>query len=116
MSLSPKLSSSAPPQSSGWAERHAQRRVAAEVIRRLAAEYPYQCKFVVDSLEDCQEVEQYLASIAEIDRSRVMLMPEGRDAATLAARAQWLEPYCAEHGLIYCRRRQIEWFGPQRGT
>ena len=31
-------------------------------------------------------------------------------------KARWLEPYCAAHTLGFCPRRQIEWFGPTRGT
>ena len=97
MSISPKLSNSDPSagQACDWTQRHAQRRHAPDVIRRLAAEYVCQFKFVVDSRETCDEVERYLAEFPEIDRSRVMLMPQAADAATLAQRAQWLEPYCA---------------------
>ncbi len=39
-------------------------------------------------------------------------MPQGTDAAALAERDAWLEPYCQEHGLGFCPRRHIEWFGP----
>jgi 7-carboxy-7-deazaguanine synthase len=117
MSVSPKLSNSdpSPAQGDGWADRHRQRRHVPEVIRRLAAAYTCQFKFVVDSLRTCREVEQYLADLPEIDRSRVMLMPEGTDPHTLSERAEWLEPCCAAHGLRYCPRKQIEWFGPARG-
>jgi 7-carboxy-7-deazaguanine synthase len=118
MSISPKLSNSAPlpelaPQ---WTELHAQQRHAPEVIRRLAVEYDCQLKFVVDRPEDCREVESYLAAFAEIAADRVMLMPEGADAETLAAKAVWLTPYCTERGYHFCPRRQIEWFGAERGT
>jgi hypothetical protein len=57
-----------------------------------------------------------LKAFPEVDRSRVMLMPQGTDRAALAEKAEWLEPYCLEHGLGYCPRRQIEWFGLTRGT
>lgn len=118
MSLSPKLSNSAPTgeQAGAWKARHEQRRRAPEVVRRLVAEYAYQVKFVVDQPADCCEVEQYLNEFSEIDRSRVMLMPQGTDMATLSEKAAWLEPYCREHGLRFCPRRQIEWFGLTRGT
>jgi 7-carboxy-7-deazaguanine synthase len=86
------------------------------VVRRLATEYACQFKFVVDSLQACREVEQYLAALPEIDRARVMLMPQGSDTQTLAQRAEWLEPYCTAHGLRYCPRKHIEWFGSVRGT
>jgi 7-carboxy-7-deazaguanine synthase len=118
MSVSPKLSNSIPSQAEqpGWAARHERRRHVPDVIRRLAAEYLCQFKFVVESIEDCREVEGYLTKFPQIDRGRVMLMPEGTDAAVLADRAQWLKPYCAENGLGYCPRRQIEWFGLRRAT
>ena len=85
-------------------------------IRRLIAEYDCQFKFVVDRPDDCREVLAYLARFPEIDRGRVMLMPQGTDAGQLAAIGVWLEPYCREHGLGFCPRRHIEWFGAQRGT
>jgi 7-carboxy-7-deazaguanine synthase len=118
MSVSPKLANSTPPPQGdqGWVLRHEEGREAPEVIRRLAAEYDCQFKFVVDCLDDCREVHAYLARFPEIDHGRVMLMPQGTDAAALAATAVWLEPYCREHGLGFCPRRHIEWFGPQRGT
>ena len=117
MSVSPKLSNSTPGTGEpGWIAEHERRRHAPEVVRRLVAEYDYQLKFVVASIESCAEVERSLAEFPEIDRGRVMLMPEGTDADTLADRARWLQPYCAEHGLRYCPRRQIEWFGLKRGT
>jgi 7-carboxy-7-deazaguanine synthase len=117
MSISPKLSNSQPPVENGprWAKHHEQHRHAPEVIRRLIAEYDYQLKFVVDSLIDCEEVLAYLAEFPEIERSRAMLMPQGVNAAALAEKARWLQPYCAAHGLTFCPRRQIEWFGGQRG-
>jgi 7-carboxy-7-deazaguanine synthase len=45
----------------------------------------------------------------------VMLMPQGVEQAELEKIAQWLEPYCIEHGLVFCPRKQIEWFGAGRG-
>lgn len=116
MSISPKLANSTPRRPIWWVRRHERRRRAPDVVRRLAAEYAYQVKFVIDAPGDCREVERYLAELPEIDRSRVMLMPQGADTGSLAERARWLEPYCAEHGLRYCPRRQIEWFGLVRGT
>ncbi len=118
MSISPKLSNSTPaPERAGdWTARHQQGRHVPDVIRRLVADYTYQIKFVVDRPEDCAEVEAYLAAFPEIERLRVMLMPQGTDTVTLEAKRAWLEPYCAAHGLRYCPRRQIEWFGLTRGT
>jgi 7-carboxy-7-deazaguanine synthase len=118
MSISPKLANSTPPADHDprWSRRHEQSRHAPEVIRRLIAEYDYQLKFVVDRWEDCDDVERYLAEFPEIDRRRVMLMPQGIDAVVLAEKATWLAPYCVERLLVFCPRCQIEWFGSVRGT
>ena len=118
MSISPKLRNSTPAASGDprWTWRHETARHAPDVVRRLVREYDYQVKFVVDRPDDLAEVEAYLAELPEIDRSRAMLMPQGIDAEALAEKAAWIEPYCARHGLTYCPRRQIEWFGARRGT
>lgn len=118
MSVSPKLANSTPTaeQAGRWRERHDRARHAPEVIRRLVAEYAYQFKFVIDNPVDCEEVERYLAEFPQIDRSFVMLMPQGTDAETLARHAAWLEPYCRANQLQYSPRKHIEWFGLVRGT
>ncbi len=117
MSISPKLAGSGPDaRSPAWAVRHERTRHAPEVIRRLVEEFPYQFKFVVDTPDDCRQVEMYLDEFPEIDRRRVMLMPQGTDAEVLARCAEWLEPYCRAHGLHFCPRKHIEWFGLVRGT
>jgi 7-carboxy-7-deazaguanine synthase len=118
MSISPKLSGSTPPGRlhPRWSRRHEQTRHAPRVVRRLVQDYEYQVKFVVDRVEDCTEVEQYLSEFPEIERSRVMLMPQGIDPDDLIRQGQWLKPYCRQAGLRFCPRRQIEWFGLVRGT
>jgi 7-carboxy-7-deazaguanine synthase len=118
MSISPKLANSSPSvdQAGRWRERHERARHMPEVIRRLIAEYEYQFKFVVDMPGDCEEVERYLADFPEIDRTRVMLMPQGTDPKTLANHDEWLEPYCREHDLSFSPRKHIEWYGLIRGT
>jgi 7-carboxy-7-deazaguanine synthase len=98
-----------------WIRRHKANRHQPQVVNRLIAEYDYQIKFVIDTPADCQEAEEYLSSMSQIERSRVMLMPQGTDPEELAAKTQWLEPYCIEHNLLFCPRRHVEWFGPGRG-
>ena len=118
ISISPKLSNSAPASKDHprWYRRHEETRHAPAVIRRLIREYTYQIKIVMDEPEDCADVEAYLREFPQIDPSRVLLMPQGTDAQALAERSHWLEPYCAQHGVRFCPRRQIEWFGLVRGT
>ena len=117
MSLSPKLSNSTPLDASKrWLDRHEKSRHVPDVIRYFINRYPYQMKFVVGDQTDGKEVLAYLEDFPEIDRDRVMLMPEGTTLRRLNAVEQWLQPFCADHDLIYCPRRQIEWFGAVRGT
>jgi 7-carboxy-7-deazaguanine synthase len=118
MSISPKLTNStaSPNGNPHWAERHRSNRSAPEIVGRLAAEHDYQLKFVVDNPADCEEVERYLADMPRIDRGRVMLMPQGTEAAELKEKALWLDPYCRLHGLHFCPRMHIEWFGSRRGV
>jgi 7-carboxy-7-deazaguanine synthase len=117
MSISPKLSNSTPPADLDprWTWRHTLNRHDPNTMRRLLADYDYQLKFVVDCPADCAEVEAYLADFPAIDRDRVMLMPQGVDVDELMGKAHWLEPYCDKHGLAFCPRRHVEWFGAQRG-
>jgi 7-carboxy-7-deazaguanine synthase len=118
MSISPKFASSAPPaeEHPHWSRRHERERHRPDVVRQLVAEHNYQLKFVVDTPADLAELSNYLAAFPEVARDRVLLMPQGTDHQQLAARSEWLRPYCAAHGLVFCPRKQIEWFGPVRGT
>lgn len=118
MSISPKLSNSTPTLEAAreWQARHEKTRHAPEVIRRLVGENEYQLKFVIDIRSDCDDVEAYLAEFPEIDRTKVLLMPQGTDAVSLERTGHWLEPYCAAHGLAFCPRKHIEWYGFVRGT
>lgn len=118
MSISPKLSNSTPSRERGgeWHDRHEQRRLRLDVLHRLITEYPYQLKFVVAAADDVDEIEDLIAQLPEIDRQRVLLMPEGTDLATLNQRASWLRPLAEARGFRFCPRMHIEWFGHTRGT
>jgi 7-carboxy-7-deazaguanine synthase len=118
MSISPKLSNSTPTtaRAGRWHERHERTRHAPVVIRQLLCDYPYQLKFVVDTPADCEEIERYLTEFPEVERQRVLLMPQGVDLKALAEIGSWLESYCTQQGYRFCPRRHIEWFGAKRGT
>jgi 7-carboxy-7-deazaguanine synthase len=118
MSISPKLSSSGPDpeRHAHWARRHERQRLQREVLMRLMAEYEYQLKFVIDRVDDVAEVEEMLASLPAVSADRVLLMPQGRTMEEMASRSLWLAELCHERGWAICPRRQLEWFGPVRGT
>lgn len=118
MSISPKLASSTPSleRAGKWQARHELTRHQPDVVQRLIAEYDYQLKFVIDRAGDLAEVQTWLAKFPEVRRDRVLLMPQGLEAAALAATGTWLEPYCREQGFVFCPRKHIEWYGARRGT
>jgi 7-carboxy-7-deazaguanine synthase len=118
MSISPKLASSTPSteRARKWSIRHEQTRHQPEVIRRLTSEYEYQLKFVIDTLADLEDVQDWLTEFPTLRRERVLLMPQGIDQAELTDIGQWLAPYCREQGFVFCPRKHIEWYGAVRGT
>ncbi len=117
-SLSPKLASSTPHEREGgrFAERHEQLRRQPQVIRALMARHPYQLKFVIDRPTDLDEVQELLAELPDLDRQRVLLMPQGVTADEVRTRGLWLVEECKRHGFRYCPRLHIELYGNRRGT
>ena len=117
MSISPKLANSTPHQREGgrWAPQHDRLRYQSEVLKKLIREYDYQLKFVVSSPEDLREIEAILQGTGA-DRSRVMLMAEGIDAAVIRDRAQWIAEVCKRDGFRYSPRLHIDLWGDRRGT
>jgi len=118
MSISPKLAGSTPTQDRAgkWHARHERTRHQPDVIRRLIGDYDYQLKFVMDQPSDLEEVQAWLTEFPKVRRDRVLLMPQGIEAGTLAAAGTWLAPYCREQGFVFCPRKHIEWYGAKRGT
>ncbi len=116
-SLSPKLSNSTPWDRDGGrsAERHDRLRLQPEVIRAFLERYDYQLKFVIDRPGDVAEVLALLEQLPGVDRSRVLLMPQGITREELDARAPWMVEECKKHGFRYCPRLHIELYGNQRG-
>jgi 7-carboxy-7-deazaguanine synthase len=118
VSLSPKLSSSTPFERAGgrFAERHERQRLRLEAIRRFLAHCPYQLKFVIDRPADLGEVQALLAELSEVDRDRVLLMPQGVTPEEVRARGLWLVEACKQYGYRYCPRLHIDLYGNRRGT
>ena len=116
-SVSPKLANSTPgPESGSWRERHEATRHRPEVVRQmLAAGGDYQLKFVVSGLDQLEEIESFVAS-AGAAPERVLLMPEGIDAAAVDAGARALVPVCLARGWRLCDRLHVRLFGHTRGT
>ncbi len=124
LSLSPKLSGSAPGQGSGpaladdsrWGELHEQRRMPIPTMRRLIDRASaVQVKFVVDSPGEFDEILEVIEDLG-VTAADVWIMPQGITVEQLDAAAVWLRPWAAAAGFQYCDRMQIRWYGNRRGT
>jgi 7-carboxy-7-deazaguanine synthase len=117
-SLSPKLSNSTPHRREGgrFALRHERLRLQIPVLRAWLEHGDYQLKFVIDRPEDVREVLEVLDQLPGVDRTRVLLMPQGITRAELGERGPWLVELCKEHGFRYCPRVHIELYGNRRGV
>jgi 7-carboxy-7-deazaguanine synthase len=113
MSISPKLANSTP--EGEWQERHESLRIQPEVVRRLMGDYDYQLKFVIAQPEDMGEVRGLVREFGA-DAGKVILMPEGIDAAVLRERGVWLAEICKGEGFRFSPRLHVELWGNRRGT
>jgi len=114
MSLSPKLSNSTP--EGKFARMHEEHRLNVPVIQQFIDGYEYQLKFVADKKTDLVEIEDILSKLKNVDRDRVLIMPQGRTKKELRERAPWIVELCKEHGFSYTPRLHIELWGNRRGT
>ena len=102
--VSPKLANS------GNAE---ELRLVPAALAWFAASPKASFKFVVASPADLAEIEALQARL-RLDPARLILMPEGRDAATLHSRRRWVAEACLEHGFRFSDRLHIALWGPAR--
>lgn len=125
ISISPKLSNSTPSEAKAgrWSAKHANARFRPDIVAALIAGHDWQLKFVVENKADIEEIEDYLAAIEsadqasrKLDRSMVLLMPEGVDDVALNERARWMKSICDERGFTFCQRKHIFWYGNKRAT
>lgn len=116
-SLSPKLANSTPWTEEGgrYAEKHEALRIDVEVIRTFVAGHAYQLKFVVDAPADVDEIERLLAQIGDVDRTQVLLMPQGRKHGELLEKSHWIAEACKRLGFRFCPRLHIDLYGNRRG-
>jgi 7-carboxy-7-deazaguanine synthase len=117
-SLSPKLANSVPHQREDgrFALRHEQLRLRFDVIQAFMDQSDYQLKFVVDRVEDLNEVLAILDGLRGADPAKVLLMPQGVSKKELHERGHWIVDACKRHGFRFCPRLHIELYGNVRGT
>ena len=114
MSISPKLSNSAPTDPE-LAAIHEDSRLDIAVLRELIDNYKYQLKFVVDSENNLPEIQQTLENIGNIDSENVMLMPQAVTRGELLAKSPMVADMCKRTGFAFCQRLQVLLWNNQRG-
>lgn len=105
MNISPKLSST------GMAETL---RIHSKVLQALALSPKAWFKFVVQNEEQIEEV-LLLESLGNLDRNRIILMPEGRTIDRLNSSMHWLAERCRDLGFRFSDRLHVRLWGDQRG-
>lgn len=113
MSISPKLSNSAP--EGPFAAQHERLRIQRDALEQLMAQYDYQLKFVIAKPADVDEA-RALARDLEAPPERVILMPEGTDAAIVRERSCWLAEICKSENFRFSPRLHLDLYGNRRGT
>lgn len=71
-------------------------------------------KFVIAAPEDLAEV-QKLEERFNLPTDRILLMPEGRNSASLQERQRWLAAACQKHGYRLSGRLHVDLWGDKRG-
>ena len=114
MSISPKLSNSAPADPA-LAAIHGDSRLDISVLAELIDNYKYQLKFVLDSEEDLPEIQQTIAEIGNVEPQKVMLMPQAVTRDELLAKSPMVADLCKKTGYAFCQRLQVMLWNNQRG-
>jgi 7-carboxy-7-deazaguanine synthase len=114
LSVSPKTANSDPP-GPGQARHRALRQDRRPLRELLARHREYQLKFVVRGEEDMPEILELVEEL-QADRGRVLLMPEGKTAEEVQARAPAVARLCLAWGFRFSPRLHLSLFGPGRGV
>ena len=115
MSISPKLSNSMPKEEESAAV-HEDSRLDLAVLGELIANYHYQLKFVVDSVNDVPEIQEVIEQTGNIDPTMVMLMPQAATRDELSSKSPVVAEICKSTGFAFSQRLHILLWDGQRET
>lgn len=86
-----------------------------DVLQKLIDSYDHQLKFVIVDEQDITEVAEILKKLNNVDRSKVMLMPQASNRETYLAKAPVIAELCIKHGFTFCPRLHVLLWDNQRG-
>jgi len=113
MSISPKLSNSVPDEPK-LAAIHKDSKLDLAVLSALIDNYNYQLKFVVDSESDLPEIEETIKNLANVDRKKIMLMPQAAARQELLAKSPMVAELCKRTGYVFSQRLQVMLWNNER--
>ena len=85
------------------------------MLQALTSVYAYQLKFVVSETADLAEV-RVIRGLLDAPPERVLLMPEGITAESLARKSGWVVEICKAEGFRFCPRMHVMLWGNRRGV
>jgi len=115
MSVSPKLNNSVP-EDAKLAAIHKNSKLDLAVLDALINNYDYQLKFVVDAEADLPEIEETLKKLGNVDRQKIMLMPQAATRQELLAKSPMVAKLCKRTGYAFSQRLQVLLWNNQKGT
>jgi len=114
MSISPKLSNSMPKEEES-AALHKDSSLDLAVLGELVANYHYQLKFVVESVNDLPEIQEVLEQLGNVAPEMVMLMPQAATKEEFFSRSPMVAELCKSAGYAFCQRLQVLLWNAQKG-
>ena len=104
MSISPKLSNAEP-----------QVDLNAGALQLLIDNYRFQLKFVVEAPADIDEIKNCLASLKNVPKESVYLMPQAAGRAEYIEKSQMTAQLCKETGFDFSPRLQVMLWDNKKG-
>ena len=115
MSISPKLSNSAPKEEKA-ATINGNPRLDTSVLRKLLDNYKCQLKFVVDSNGDLDEIKGTIEMIGDVDPGTVMLMPQAGTRREYLDKSPMVAEMCKRAGFAFSPRLQVMLWDSKRSV
>jgi 7-carboxy-7-deazaguanine synthase len=115
MSISPKLSNSAP-DDERLAKTHGKVRLDTAILGELIDHYDYQLKFVVEAPGDIEEINHTIEQLPNVDTSKVLLMPQAATRDEFIDRSAMVAQLCKETGFTFSPRLQVLFWDNQKGV
>ena len=105
MSISPKLSNAEP-----------RIDLDAGALQLLIDNYPFQLKFVVDDPADIDEIKKCLASLKNVPKESIYLMPKAARRDEYIEKSQMTAELCKQTGFNFSPRLQVMLWNNKKGS